>query len=1796
MDQGWKQIPLFVILLLLSNAYGFKVLSSGSEVPVTGILPKEMGLLKRLNLLQFVKGSFSSRHESTADSGSSSHQRADRQPANFQHPWKPFASTGSSGTQSGSSTPFNLQGSTAYGGSQQLQGTTSQYSSATQSSYPSLGLSSRLGAESQSVKAQSSHKFTFTGSSGTQSGSSTPFNLQGSTAYGGSRQLQGTTSQFPSGTQSSYLSGTPSSYLSSSQGADSQSAKVQYPWKQFTSTGSSGTQPGSSTPSNLQGSTASGGSRPLQGTTSQFASGLSAKVQYPWKQFTSTGSSGTQPWSSTPSNLQGSTASGGSRQLQGTTSQFASGLSAKVQYPWKQFTSTGSSGTQPGSSTPSNLQGSTASGGSRQLQGTTSQFASGLSAKVQYLLKQFTSTGSSGTQPGSSTPFNLQGRTASGGSWQLQGTTSQFASGSPSSYPSLALSSPQGADSQSAKVTYPWKQFTSTGSSGPQSGSSTPVNLQGSTASGGSLQFQGTTSQLATGSPSYPSVGLSSPQKAVRKSEAVRKSVAVQASQKQLTSTFTGSSGPQLGSSTPVNLQGSTASGSQQLKGTTSQFASGSPSSYPSLALSSPQEAVRKSVAVQNSQKQYTSSSGTPSGSSTPVNLQGSTASGSRQLKGTTSQFASGSPSSYPSLTLSSPQGADSQSAKVQYPWKQFTSTGSSGTQSGSSTPFNLQGRTASVGSWQLQGTTSQLATGSPSYPSVALSSPQKAVRKSVAVQSSQKPYTSSSATPSGSSTPFNLQSSTASGGSWQLQGTTSQFAFGSPSSYPSLALSSPQGADSQSAKVQYPLKQFPSTGSSGTQSRSSTPFNLQGSTASGSRQLKGTTSQFASASPSYPRVGLSPQGADSQSAKFTYPWKQFTSTGSSGPQSGSSTPVNLQGSTASGGSRQLQGTTSQFASGSPSSYPSLALSSPQGADSQSAKFTYPWKQFTSTGSSGPQSGSSSPVNLQGSTASGGSWQLQGTTSQLATGSPSYPSVALYSPQKAVHKSVAVQSSQKQYTSSSGTPSGSSTPFNLQGSTASGSQQLKGSTSQFASGSPSYPSLALSSPQEAVRKSVAVQSSQKQYTSSSGTPSGSSTPVNLQGSTASGSRQLKGTTSQFASGSPSSNPSLTLSSPQGADSQSAKVQYPWKQFTFTGSSGTQSGSSTPFNLQGSTAYGGSRQLQGTTSQLATGSPSYPSVALSSPQKAVHKSVAVQASQKQLTSTFTGSSGAQSGSSTPFDLQGSTASGGSRQFQGTTSQLATGSPSYPSVALSSPQKAVRKSEAVRKSVAVQASQKQLTSTFTGSSGPQSGSSTPVNLQGSTASGSRQLKGTTSQFASGSPSSYPSLTLSSPQGADSQSAKVQYPWKQFTSTGSSGTQSGSSTPFNLQGSTAYGGSRQLQGTTSQFATGSPSYPSVALSLPQKAVRKSVAVLSSQKQYTSSSGTPSGSSTPFNLQGSTTSGGLRQLQGTTSQFASGSPSSYPSLALSSPQGADSRSAKVQYPWKQFTSTGNSGTQSGSSTPFNLQGSTAYGGSRQLQGTTSQLATGSPSPSVALSSPQKAVRKSVAVQASQKQLTSTFTGSSGAQSGSSTPFNLQGSTTSGGIRQLQGTKSQLASGSPSYPIAGFEVRIGADSQSAKVQTSQKFTSTFTGSSGTPSGSSTPFNLQGSTASGSRQLQGTKSQFASGTPSSYPSLALSSSQGADSQSAKVQYPWKQFASTGSSGTQSGSSTPFNLQGSTASGSRQLKGTTSQFASGSPSSYPSLALSSPQGKKSPRLQPSQDLQASRAAASQFDYYYPAKGL
>ncbi len=306
---------------------------------------------------------------------------------------------------------------------------------------------------------------------------------------------------------------------------------------------------------------------------------------------------------------------------------------------------------------------------------------------------------------------------------------------------------------------------------------------------------------------------------------------------------------------------------------------------------------------------------------------------------------------------------------------------------------------------------------------------------------------------------------------------------------------------------------------------------------------------------------------------------------------------------------------------------------------------------------------------------------------------------------------------------------------------------------------------------------------------------------------------------------------------------------------------------------------------------------------------------------------------------------------------------------------------------------------------------------------------QSQATSSQYALGY-----SKPISSPQSTSSQSASVLRPRKQYASAsqGSSGAQFGASTGFASQGmSSSYSGSAQSQGTTSQFAPGSPSpydglYCKCALS-PQGVDRESTTVQSTSKQFTSRYGTQSGSSTPFTLQGSITYDRSPGPQGTASQLGPVS-HSYPSVSSPS-QGVSSQSTSVQFSRKQLAS--RYGTQAGSSPPFTPQGSTTYGGSPPPQDVASPFAPGPQSSyaSLSLSAPQAG--PSTTVQGSRKQFTSTFTGGSGTQSGSSTLLPLQGSTAYGG--SPQDVASPLHPGSSPYASVSLSSPQGAASKSSQ-------------------------------------------------------------------------------------------------------------------------------------------------------------------
>ncbi|XP_051764345.1 mucin-19-like isoform X11 [Ctenopharyngodon idella] len=791
MDQGWKRLPLLVVFLFLSSAYGFKggaysnahqrwgqpsdntfsphaVQSSVSEVPVTGTLPEEVGSslftnrpLKRFNLLQFVKGHDSSHHESMS--------YAQTAPSSSVFASLPLPL---SEKQAGSLTLLQGSGTTITDTASVSTQSTSGQSTSDQS-FPSLYMSSSqetsgvesaeaalpvFSQESISYSSSSAPGATYTSQGSPvplSEGSSQAISPQDESSYSRLFQSQGASSHY---TPDSYTKLSSSSV--SSQSTSDQSPPSLYSSSSQDSSGSLLEASGSFFQGEMVGLSSSDLSPESQTSGQLLPSSLEVSSQFTNGQgspslFIGSSKSSSDSQSTGPASLldtQGSLSQSIlSTQTQGSTSQGSAGPELS-----------GSSG----QFIPTQVEGGSYSV-SQSLN--SSPYAPGSLMYGKFgplpirVSSQSTSTQSSPGTPLTSSRFPVQGGSSSTSSLYLkpQGTLGLYAPASSTKYVSVPM--PQRAVYSQA-----------TSGSGALFGTSIGLASQGmSSTYSGSVQPQGTTSQFAPGSPSFSS------------------------SQKQFTSSYGTQSRPSL----PLTLQGSaTYGGSLQAQGTTGQFAPGSPSS--GVSLSSAQGAASQPATVPSSRKQFTSSSGTQSGSSLPLTLQGSTTyGGSLQPQGTASQFAPGSPSSYPSVSLSSPQGAASQSATVLSSRKQFTS--SYGTQTGSSLPLTLQGGAAYGGSLQPQGTASQFAPGSPSsYPSVSLSSPQGAASQSATVLSSRKQFTSSSGTQSGSSLPLTLQGSTTYGGSLQPQGTASQLAPGSPSSYPSVFLSSPQGVASQPSQA----------------------------------------------------------------------------------------------------------------------------------------------------------------------------------------------------------------------------------------------------------------------------------------------------------------------------------------------------------------------------------------------------------------------------------------------------------------------------------------------------------------------------------------------------------------------------------------------------------------------------------------------------------------------------------------------------------------------------------------------------------------------------------------------------------------------------------------------------------------------------------------------------------------------------------------------------------------------------------------------------------------------------------
>nr|XP_021334993.1 mucin-19 isoform X1 [Danio rerio] len=912
----------------------------------------------------------------------------------------------------------------------------------------------------------------------------------------------------------------------------------------------------------------------------------------------------------------------------------------------------------------------------------------------------------------------------------------------------------------------------------------------------------------------------------------------------------------------------------------------------------------------------------------------------------------------------------------------------------------------------QAQGT-GQFAPGS-SYATISL--PKYATSQLITGPSS-KQFTSVYGTQTGSSAPFTLQGSTTHGGPIQTQDASIQLV--SETSTPHMAVSLYKGVASQSAVPS--SKQITSAYS--TPTGSSALFTLQG-------LLQGQDSSRVALGSSAPHVEVSfPQIVTSPLTSLPSS-KQITSVYST--QTGSSAPFTLQKVV------QAPDATSQVVSGSSS--PNVVLSLPQGVTSQSTTVQGSKKPITSV--YGTPTGSSALFTLQGPL------RHQDSSNRVSVSSP-YVAVSL--PQAVTSQSGGPIS--KQITSVYSTQTGSSAPFTLQRLV-----QAQDSTNQVVSGSSPY--VTVSSPQGVTSQSTTLPSSKKLIASIYGTPTGSSALFTLQGPL------QRQDSSQVVS---VSSPYVTVSLPQAVTSQSGGPIS--KQITSVYS--TQTGSSAPFTLQRLV------QAQDSASQDISGS-STPYVAVSLPQD-VNSPLTPLPSSKQITTVYS----TEAETSAPFTLKESTTYGGLLQAQDSTSQVSVSSTPY--VAVSLPQ-----GVAIQSAVPIS---KQITSVYS----TQTGSSAPFTLQRLV-----QAQDSASQDISGSSTPYVAVSL--PQDVNSPLTPLPSS-KQITTVYS--TEAETSAPFTLKESTTYGGLLQAQDSTSQVSVSSTPY--VAVSLPQGVAIQSAVPIS--KQITSVYSTQSGSSAPFTLQR------LVQAQDSTNQVVSGSS---PYVTVSSPQGVTSQSTTVPSSKKLIASI--YGTPTGSSALFTLQGPL------QRQDSSSQVVSVS-SPYVAVSLPQD-VNSPLTPLPSSKQITIVYS----TEAETSAPFTLKESTTYGGLLQAQDSTSQVSVSST--PYVAVSLPQGVAIQSA-VPSSKQITSVF----GTQTGSSAPFTLQGSTTyGGPLQVQDAASKVVSG---SSPNVAVSFPQDVTSQS--VVPSSKQITSV--YGTQTASFAPFRWQR-----LLQTEDSTGQFSPGSPSS------------------------------------------
>ncbi|TRY57802.1 hypothetical protein DNTS_027640, partial [Danionella cerebrum] len=639
----------------------------------------------------------------------------------------------------------------------------------------------------------------------------------------------------------------------------------------------------------------------------------------------------------------------------------------------------------------------------------------------------------------------------------------------------------------------------------------------------------------------------------------------------------TGSTGPKTGSSTSTVQGSSVTSGSAQHQDLQSPIAQEFVSPFDRLPSSTSRGTSSQSTLVQSSRRHFPSTGSTaPEAGFSTSTMQGSSVySGSAQLQDPQSPIAQEfvNPFKRPFSTI----GGISSYSTVDQSSGRIPSTGSTGPKTGSSIS-TVQENSVTSGSAQHSDPQSPITQEfiSP-FDRLPSSTSRGTSSQSTLVQSSRRhfPSTGSTAPEAGFST-STMQGSSVYSGSAQLQDPHSPIAqeFVNPFKRPFLTT----GVDQSSRR------HFPSTGSTGPKTGSSTSTIQGSSVTSGSAQLQDPQSPIAqeSVSPLERLPSSTSRDISSHSAVVLSSSRHFPSTGSTTPEGGFYTST-IQGSGVYGGSAQLQDPQSPLAQEFVDPF-ERPFSTTGGISSYSTIDQSLMRHYPSTISTGSQDGSSSST-MQGTSVYSGSAQPQSPIAQESVSpferlpSSTYRGISS-------HSAVALSSSSHfPSTSSSGPETESS--LTIQGSSvASGSAQLQDSQSPiaqkfvYAIKQPTSITGGISS------HSTGVQSSREHFpsTSSTGSDTGSPTSTIQESSVYSESAQLQDPQSPIAQEfvNPFERPFSTTG---GISSFSTIDQSLRRHYPSTVSTGSQEGSSSS-TMQGNSVYSGSAQPQGPQSPIA----------------------------------------------------------------------------------------------------------------------------------------------------------------------------------------------------------------------------------------------------------------------------------------------------------------------------------------------------------------------------------------------------------------------------------------------------------------------------------------------------------------------------------------------------------------------------------------------------------------------------------